>query len=71
MIYMTNNSLTDFQGFPELWVGNLDIHRNPVFQIIVLFPKEKWCKVIYLANDYGLIDGELINSYVLEEIFLE
>jgi len=69
--YFSFNKLKDLYGFPEFFDNLVFYGNNPVSEILDLFPDRSLGKVIYLLNEYGVIqqDGNLVVLDRLEEVF--
>jgi hypothetical protein len=65
-----NNQLINFNGFPEDgWEGMVDFSRNPVNEILSLFPGERWCEAIDWIVEFDVLYSTVVPFMYLEAVF--
>jgi hypothetical protein len=65
-----NNQLINFYGFPEDgWEGLVDFSRNPVGEILDLFPRERWCEAIDWIVEFDVLYSTVVPFMYLEAVF--
>jgi hypothetical protein len=65
-----NNQLINFYGFPEDgWEGEVDFIRNPVHEILRLFPENRWCEAIDWIVEFDVLYSTVVPFMYLEAVF--
>ena len=65
-----NNQLINFYGFPEDgWEGSVDFFGNPVQEILILFPRERWSEAIDWIVEFDVLYSTVVPFMYLEAVF--